>query len=409
MNVRHFARGTSLVALGLSFSLHLTSAFAQVTAPAAPPEPSQPASPVTAATTPVNATAPAAPAAPQLNAFASVDRGVGVTRPDGLFGIAAHLFVQSRLDLNITPSGTDSLDFRVPIVRPQLRGNVLRPWITFFVQPELAGAPRLLDAEVTVLPTSWFGVRFGQFIPPFTRQFLVPPFKLLFSDFAMSNTVFRVDRSRGVELFGQDPHGRFEWHAAITDANTIAATSNEADHVRLYGRVAFTPWGRGAYTETPGVEGLGDFFTVGLNASWATVNRPTSTDAMAPLAGVGTTSAGVDFALHAGPLFAQAEGYLRGLDDTHGNTTWAAGGYGEAGVTVVPRRVELAARGDVLATDVSNGTGLTRRVEGLVAGYIDGIHLKAQLRYAYTDADPGSPVAPVGSSHQLSLQTQLFF
>ncbi|MFO0646331.1 MAG: porin [Polyangiales bacterium] len=386
MNARRLSRLASITA-SLSLSLHGAVARAQQ-APAAP--------------------SPAAPAAP-WTAFASTDRGVGLTRADGLFGIAAHLFVQSRLDLNITPSGTDSIDFRVPVVRPQLRGNVLRPWITFFVQPELAGAPRLLDAEVTVSPSPWFGVRFGQFIPPFTRQFLTPPFKLLFSDFAMSNTVFRVDRSRGLELFGQAPSGHFEWHAAVTDANTIAATANEADHVRLYGRVAFTPWGRNAYTETPGVEGLGDFFTVGLNATWATVNRPTSTDAMAPLAGVGTTSAGLDLALHAGPVFAQAEGYVRGLDDAQGSTAWSAGGYGEAGVTVVPRRVELAARGDVLAANVSTGAGLTRRAEGLVAAYFDGIHLKAQLRYAYTDADPGSPVAPVGSSHQLSLQTQLFF
>ena len=54
----------------------------------------------------------------------------------------------------------DSLDFRVPVVRPQLRGNVLRPWITFLVQPELAGTPRLLDAEVTKSPSPWFGVRY---------------------------------------------------------------------------------------------------------------------------------------------------------------------------------------------------------------------------------------------------------
>lgn len=393
MSTRHPHARAARFALALSASLASRAALAQVPPPPPPPPPAAP---------------PLAPP-PTWNAFAALDRGVGVARADGTFGVTAHLFVQTRFDLNVTPTHTDSLDFRVPVVRPQLRGNVLRPWITFFVQPELAGTPRILDAEVTVTPTPWFGVRVGQFIPPFTRQFLTPPFRLLFSDFALSNTVFRVDRSRGVELFGQAPTGRFEWHAAITDATTIASPTNEADHVRLYGRVAFTPWGHGAYTETPGVEGVGDFFTVGLNASWATINRPTNQDPMAPLAGVGTTSAGLDLALHAGPLFAQAEVYARGLDDARGATTWSAGGYGEAGVTVVPRHLEVAARGDLLTTDVSNGTGLTRRVEGLVAGYLDGLHLKAQLRYAYTDADPGSPAAPVGSTHQLTLQTQLFF
>ncbi len=395
MNASRLLLRASPVAIALALSLTTSAAYAQ-----------------TAATAPLESTSAATPAPPPpapWTAFASTDRGVGVSRPDGTFGVTAHLFAQSRFDLNVTPSGTDSLDFRLPILRPQLRGNVLRPWITFFVQPELAGTPRLLDAEVTVAPSPWFVVRVGQFIPPFTRQFLTPPFRLLFSDFAMSNAVFRVDRSRGLELFGQAPSGRFEWHVAITDSNTIAATTNEADHVRLYGRVALTPWGRGAYTETPGVEGVGDFFTVGLNASWATINRPTSQDPMASLAGVSTTTAGLDLALHAGPLFAQAEGYVRGLDSPSGATTWAAGGYGEAAVTVVPRRLELGARGDVLMLDTSSGNGLTRRFEGLVAGYIDGIHLKAQLRYAYTEADPGSPVAPVGTSHQLALQTQLFF
>lgn len=374
---------------------------AQVNPTAQTPAPSISPTTVTATARPPGEVPPA----PQWHAYASDDRGVGVTRDDGSFGLAAHLFVQSRLDFSLT-TGADTLDFRVPIARPQLRGNLLRPWITFFVQPELAGAPRLLDAEVTVLPTSWIGVRFGQFIPPFTRQFLTPPFKLLFSDFALSNATLRVDRSRGVELFGQDPRGRFEWHVAVTDANTIASASNESDHLRVYGRLAFTPWGRGAYTETPGVEGVGDFFTVGLNATWATINAPSSASQTAPLVEVSTSTSGLDVALHAGRLFAQAEGYLRSLGDAQGHITWAAGGFGEAAVALLPRRLEVGARGDVLAPNLSTSAGLTRRVEGVIAAYLDGIHLKAQLRYAFTEVDASPSNA---RSHQLTVQTQLFF
>ncbi len=348
------------------------------------------------------------PPAPEWTAFASADRGAGVTRTDGMFGVAAHLVVQSRFDASFGP-GPDALDFRVPLVRPALRGNVLRPWITYFVQAELAGSARVLDAEVTAHPVPWFGVRFGQFIPPFTRQFLEPPFRLLFPDFAASNATFRVDRSRGVEVFGNTPNGRLEWHAALTDANTISAASNEGDHVRAYARLAATPWGRNAYTETPGADGAPDYFTVGLNGTWATVNRATSQAPMSPTVGVATATYGVDLSLHAGRLFAQAEGYLRSTGDGQGGTTWAGGGYAEAGVTLITQRLELAVRGDMLAADLSSGNGLTRRAELVVAGYALGNHLKAQLRGAVTVADPGSTVAPVGTGEQLTLQTQLFF
>lgn len=348
------------------------------------------------------------PPAPAWTPFADLDHGVGVTRADGTFGVAAHAFVWSRFDANLDAHG-DGLDFRVPLVRPALRGNVARPWITYFIQAELAGAPRVLDAEVTVHPTPWFGARFGQFIPPFTRQFLVAPMRLLFPDFAASNTVFRIDRSRGLELFGQSPGGRFEWHAAVTDANTISATANELDHLRVYGRLAVTPWGRNAYTETPGVDGAPDFFSVGLNGTWATVNRPASNDPTAPNVGVGTDGFGLDLALHAGRVFAQAEGYLRSLGDARGDAVWSGGGYVEAGVTVIPQRFELAMRGDMTASNLSTGAGLTRRAEVLAAAYVAGNHLKAQLRWSLTDAEAGSPLALTGTSQQLTLQTQLFF
>lgn len=362
-----------------------------------------------------------------FRAFASVDRGAGVDRDDGMFSAIFHLVVVPRLDLGVPgrpattgmPSSPADLGFSVPLLRPQVRGNILHRTITYFVQFELYGTPQLFDAELSWQPSPWIGIRAGQFITPFTREFLVPPFRLLFPDFAPSNVFFRAGRQRGAMLLGHSPNNVFEYAVSVTNVNGIAVgvPTNERDHVLVAGHASVTPWGHSAYTETPQVDDIQRGFSIGGGATYARMNRTTTSAAgVMNTVEVDVAQVGGDAEVHVGPFTAQLEGYLRATVDPMGTTTWGSGGYVQASVMVVPRRLELGARGDVMYPSICLGTdhcrydGSNRRFEVVAAGYVAGNHLKLQLRYALNDAAPGSTVTPVvGLSHQLALQAQLFF
>ena len=175
--------------------------------PAPSPTPAPPPTPVVPAPPPPDASGPMF--------FASLDRGLGVSTADSSFSAELHFFTQIRLDQVIADT-VRAPEFRVAMARPVLRGKLLRPWIQYFIQPELAGrSTTLLDAEITIQPHPAIGVRVGQFLTPFSREFLVPPFRLLFPDFAPSNGFFRDNRDLGAMVLGMPADGHLEYYAGV--------------------------------------------------------------------------------------------------------------------------------------------------------------------------------------------------
>lgn len=345
---------------------------------------------------------------------ASLDKGVFVEREDKTFSAAFHLLAQARVEFTQSDKLTGPI-FRVPVLRPSLRGTVINPQISYFAQAEVAGTPQMLDLEMTWQPSVWIGLRFGQFLTPFSREFLVPPMRLLFTEFAPSNVFFRDNRQRGAMLLGRSPGKQFDYAVALTNVNGIGALPPSPkpleDHPQVMAHAEFTPWGSSAYTETPQLEGVGPGISIGLSGSYGHLDKVfgQSDDPDAVVKTIPITAMGVDVEAHGGRFSLQSEGYARKSEDKAGATVWSAGGYSQAAAYIIPKHLQIGLRGDVLFPAWAKNAASSRRVEALIAGYAAQNHLKLQLRYALTDAAAGSPVGPAGKSHQVVFQSQLFF
>jgi len=343
-----------------------------------------------------------------------LDDGAGVKFGD-TFSVYAHLLSWQRFEARFD-DGPGQAQFAVPYARPALRGNILFPSIKYFAQAELAGTPRLLDLELNFNPIPEINIKIGQFVTPFTRQFLTPPMFLAFPEFAPSNVFFRDDRQTGLELSGKLFGGRLEYYGAVTNGNGIDKPNDNAK-LALIGRLAWNLFPTSAaYRESPLFYDKKPNLSIGFNASYndlertkSSIDPATNKVATENLGSVPVRNIGVDLAAHGGPVALQSEFYAGWNRDAALADYTSVGGYAQVTAFVWPKRVQLGARGDILDPDTRTHAGLTRQLAGLAALYLYGDHLKLQARYAYTDARAQSTYAPAGKSHSLIVQTQLFF
>ena len=410
-----------MITLALFFPLVLSSAdlMAARTIPAPPPvaPPATPASPE-ASPPPLPSPPPPPLALPAMAAppgdgnapifYASIDRGVGVTTENRNFSLEVHFFTQIRLEEDIVKSATTP-EFRIVMARPVLRGTLFRPWIQYFVQPELGGAATtLLDAEVTIQPWAEFGVKVGQFLTPFTHEFLVPPFRLLFPDFAPSNIFFRDGRDLGAMVMGQPAGGHFEYYAGVFNGNGINKLPGGA---RIMGiaRIAANLRGKPIYTETPQFDDDRTQLSIGLNTTVGRQDLPLPDGAPAETVAEVAPYAklGLDATLGTGPFSLQAEGYARWQRLAGGATQWAGGTYLQLGLFVYQRFLQLATRFDLIDVNVSTHAGLRTQAEGMLVFYARGNHLKLHLRYAYGNTRGADLATQASHLHALTLQGQL--
>jgi hypothetical protein len=244
---------------------------------------------------------------------------------------------------------------------------------------------------------------------------LVPPFRLLFTDFAPSTLYFRGNRDRGGMLFGSDKG--FEWYAGYFDGSGISTGVNDNAQGEAVGRLAYNVFGKSQYDEVP--QFLADGSNVHLAIGASGLHNDKEVTGIAPLTGattklgsVAADTLGVDAVMSYGPMIVQAEGYYQATRDKPTTArVHRLGGYAMAGVFVWPKTIQLGGRADVIKFDTENGP-TTRQVAGLIAWYLRGHHVKVQACYAYqnTTASAPNPTAlPPGVTHDFQLGLQLLF
>ena len=376
----------------------------------AEPPPSSPPSPP--------AVAPAPPSEPRYVPFASLEKGMGVASADGNYSVGVHMLFQTRYE-HIEKDGGREDGFKLIMARPALRGVAFRRWIEYFFQWELAGgAATLLDAEVAVQPLPEIGIKVGQFVTPFSREFLVPPGALLFPDFSPSNILIRNGRELGASLVGAFFDKKLEYWAGASNGNGINKTAgNDNAQLEWFGRIAANAIGKPPYTEIPGLTKEEVGLTFGLNASYADVEQTsnaldakTGAITTTKLGSSPTTKFGFDAWSHCGPFSLQVEGYSRTVQAVGGGPRKVArGGFAQAGFFFVPKTLQLAVRGDLTDTDATHDNVLDKRIDVGVNYYVHANNLKLQARYAWADS-PGALTPSVkGTSNTATLQAQLWF
>ncbi len=305
--------------------------------------------------------------------------------PDAL-SIRPGLLVNPRAVSNLDEE--PSLQLSLQRVRPLLRGTILGPTASYFVQAELVGdAPRLLDAIVDVRPVEGLEVSAGRFLVPFTRTQLTPVPLLQFQNFSNSANNERHDRDVGVQVRAFPLDGRLDARVGLFQGPT---TDPNDPHPVAFGHVSFDLLGRVPLNETDAATAPDgdDGLSVGAGGSAGTDVRARDGAILE------TTAGGLDVAARVGPARLQAELLGRRWSDG----VRELGGYAQASVAPLPE-LELAGRVDDLSVDGVD----TWTAQGLVSWYADGNHLRLSLEY--------SRVMPEGQppSNALGLQQQLWF
>jgi hypothetical protein len=328
---------------------------------------------------------------------ASVDEGVGVGTADGNYSVHLGFVGQLLVDERLSPGVLGTPSFNVRVIRPNLHGNLFKKWIRFFIQPELANTPRLLDAQLDVQPWDEFGVRVGQFLTPFSRAFLTPLPLLEFQDYSASNVFFRADRQTGAMLFGTPWAGRFEYYAGIFNGNGVNQGGDDDRRAMFMGRVAYNPFGAVPYVET---ELLSAPTTPKLALALNVYENHVQ--------GVRQVTYGGDVALHWRALTVQVELYRRHQGNPGESAIDSWGATFQAGYLFFGH-LELAERVSLLYPEMGQSGFQSISYQTQLCYYILGHHLKAALRHVYTDSGDRAVVATPGVSQSLQLALQTAF
>ena len=284
-------------------------------------------------------------------------------------------------------SGEPTLDLAVQRVRPALRGSTENNRSSFFVQAELAGTARLLDAVVVVKPMDGFELHAGRFLVPISRAQLTPVPKLQFQGFSEGTNAVRHGRDAGamVHAFGADERIDFRgglFQSATSELNGTRPLAVARLASDLVGRVPLD-----ATRQTTSADPTDPALALGIAGALGSDTRARD------LAVLRTVVLAGELAGSVGRSRIQAEAFARSWSDG----AREEGAYVQASIGIAPS-VEWAGRADLLVADVQTWTGQSE-----LLWYQDGNHLRTSLEYTWRRVEGGAP------TQQLALQEQLWF
>ncbi len=365
--------------------------------------------------------APTPTPTPEWKFTASPEEGLTISRADDRLFAQAGVLLQPRYQVRAAGGAVTDHLFQLLIVRPYLRLQLLVPWVRVFLQTELAVSQRLLDLEFDVQPWPALGVKFGQFVTPFSRAFMTPVPKFLMPTLSVANGYFRGDRDTGVMLYGMPFGGRLEYFAGVFNGNGIDKGANDNKEFSYYLRVAATLFGTAPatnghvhYDDTPTLQGrLPATLQVGVNGYTNRTNPTTQVvdpvsmqlvnKALTPHTWL---TGGLDAHFHVANFVLQGELYTRSDTADGGQAVWSLGGSAHASLMIVPKWFELAVRYTLLNTNQSQAKQQLTVYEAQAATYPLGNHLKASVTYSLGQAESATSGYPAGLSHTVVAEVQ---
>jgi len=199
---------------------------------------------------------------------------------DGTFRLQVGGDVQFRYYGNVdADSGEDGGSYEDGYVihraRLDFRGHIFTPDLTYRVlvsNDRSTGAVILQDAYGEYALSKQFKVRFGQFKLPFDREFYMSsPVELVTIERSLVNSIFRLDRSQGVQVAYEIE--RFRLFGAMSDGRrafnvdwTNPAVADVAFSARAEGRFGDAPWKQ--FNSQPGFRGDAFGVLLGAGGAW---------------------------------------------------------------------------------------------------------------------------------------------
>ena len=361
-------------------------------------------------------------------------KGFTFTSPDRKFELTLGGRIQFQYQFLDRETGQDVSQFRIRRFKVYMGGYAFTNDLTYRVQVDLAksGTPQMLD-------DAWINYRFmdeaqaqaGQFKVPFLREELISDGALQFVDRANVVDAFKPSYDIGAMMWGRVAKGLLTYNAGIfggAGQSQVRTSNNNA----LAFRLVANPLGEVRYTEsdlenTPGPRfSIGaDYFVNTMQKNGRTTFVDTSSTAP-PYAGssgwLGLNAAvfdntekvdiqmvSADVAFKWLGLSAQAE-YMYG--DSEGQTTHrkakASGIYAQTGYLIIPKHLEVAARGTRFDPNIDVNNDLQVQLQGAVSWYFYDHNLKVQGDFTNIHTQRGAGRQPTDDK-QVRVQAQVTF
>lgn len=315
-------------------------------------------------------------------------------------------FTSESLDAGSATSRPERESFRIRRFKTKLDGWVYSKDLEFELQVNWADTSILLDDANVNFDLSRgrraFMVKAGQFKVPFGRQQLASAMNQQFVDRAAVEDTFARGRDIGVQLWGTPFKGLLDWRVGVFNGNGRSVTRNDNDDLQLDARVTIQPFGDVKYSE-------GDFESSGKFLLAISGQVESSTREVA--ASGGTPAQQNEQSLWGGDVVVKFRGFSllgeyfeRRNQPTISRDLDESGFIAQAGIFVVPKRLELALRYAVY--DPDTGRDADARIEsGVALGYFFNQHVnKIQADFRKIEDE-----ARGTEDRELRLQYVLFF
>ncbi len=278
--------------------------------------------------------------------------------------------------------------------------------IHYLLGVELTREPYLRDMEVTLAWRPELQLRVGRFRMPFSRQFLTSRALLQLPDRSFVSDFFRAGRGTGLALEGQLFEGRADYRVGVyDDMSGIGPPEGLTAVVRL----GYAPFGSLAFDETT-ARAAGDIrLAIGLSA-YTTI--PPREDVRTPdgAAPHERSAASLDVALRVGPVGLSAEAFVDRRRYIDVEDRIGIGAFVQAGIFLIPRKLELAIRISGLAQDLESTSGTSAwRADLGATYYLFEAGAKLQPVYSVTNTSDAVRDLSLVTGHNVQLQAMLAF
>jgi hypothetical protein len=330
------------------------------------------------------------------------EHGFFLRSGDGAWALRPGLSAAYKLEPKYLDGQSQDRD-TIYAVRPFLSGSVVKPWIRFLTEAELAqNPPYLLYSYLEIAPLAAIGLRIGQQNTLFSRHENFGFTRILFPDTDAVAEYFWTGRDKGLTAFGDLAADRVRYEAGLYAGSPLRQFTTIAGNYVAEGRIALNPLGKpidAEYAYVVGAEPAPLRLSFALQGYYGRVQsatenfNPNTFKFQTQASGMTTKegAGGADLVLQSRLVVLLAEGYGRRTTPEGSGGYTSFGVWGQVGVLIWPRRLDAAVR--VSWANPSTALSQDRFLggEAQIAWYVSVPTLIVKLRYGISDQQsPGS-------------------
>lgn len=309
------------------------------------------------------------------------DRGAFIGTRDGRWELNPYAMVQLQ-NVTLFEHGKEvSTSFILHSAKFILHGHIFDPTLTYHFQLNV-GEGKVLAEDIYLRwdPARFFGVIVGQIEVPYNRQHLTLEAYQQLIDRSIVDARFNLQRDIGIEVYAQDPLHRFEATLGVWNGARQNAPNDDKTYMTTL-RLAYNPWGPILFREADLDDSRRPLLSIATAGSYNPARViPDAAGAKPPVTQHGIAQGVAEVTLRYRGLSLSTEAHVRRFSLEGSKEKRDYGAFGQVGMFLLPRHLEVAARFAGVAGDLG-ARDAARELEVGASYYFRGHRLKLQAGY----------------------------